>query len=76
MDSREAAEDASLGWLVRLLAELVGAVDADLGATLSAADADGTYEPIATSAHGRAGTRRRSRCSAVSEVSSRSRSSP
>ena len=61
MDAREASADASLGRLVRLLTELAGAVDADLGATLSLADTDGVYEAIATSDHGRPGTRRRSR---------------
>lgn len=61
MDAREMPGDAALGRLVRLLTELAGAVDADLGATLSTADADGVYEPIATSEHGRAAARRRSR---------------
>ena len=61
MEVRDAARDAPLGRLVRLLTELAGAVDADLGASLLQADTDGVYQPVATSDHARAGARRRPR---------------
>jgi len=61
MDERDAAGDAALSRVVRSLRELAAAVDADLGATLSQADADGVYQPVATSHQDRGGTRRRPR---------------
>jgi len=58
--SGPASSDPATGRMVKLLTELAAAADADQGATLSIADAEGTYEVIATSDHARA-ARRRSR---------------